>query len=176
MKEDYAIVLEYLPNGYALENKRIPIIQAIGEDSLILLELIPKKGVKIDPEERVYIGEGKREKISYISERLKREKLTESAKNELKRVISQRIDQDETRFLKFFNESVALNKRMHQLELLPGLGKKYVKEILREREIEKFSSFENLRKRIPNLQDPKKILERRIFKELTEFERYNLLI
>ena len=44
-KEDYAIILDYLPNGYPLVGKMVPIAQAIGEKTLALLELIPRRGV-----------------------------------------------------------------------------------------------------------------------------------
>lgn len=44
-KEEYAIILEYLPHGYPLEKKMMPIAQAIGEKTLVLLELVPRRGV-----------------------------------------------------------------------------------------------------------------------------------
>ena len=84
-KEETAIILEYLPNGYPLEKKMLPIAQAIGEKNFTLLELVPRRGVAITIGEKVYIGEGKRDKISYILGRLKREKLTEPAKNQLQK-------------------------------------------------------------------------------------------
>ena len=62
-REDYAIVLEYLPNGYPLEKKMMPIAQAIGKTNFTLLELVPRRGVTIDIGKEVYIGEGKRNKI-----------------------------------------------------------------------------------------------------------------
>jgi len=73
-KEEQAIVLEYLPNGYPLEGKMMPLAQVIGESNLTLLELVPRKGVSLETGERVYIGEGKREKVYYILGKLKREK------------------------------------------------------------------------------------------------------
>ena len=75
-KEEHAVVLEYLPNGYPLEGKLMPVAQAIGEKNLTLLELAPRKGVSLDVGERVYIGEGKRDKIYYILGRLPKEKIT----------------------------------------------------------------------------------------------------
>ena len=47
-KEEYAIILEYLPNGYPLERRMMPIAQAIGEKSLILLELVPRRGISLE--------------------------------------------------------------------------------------------------------------------------------
>ena len=60
-KEEYAIILDYLPYGYPLEGKMMPIAQAIGENNFTLLQLIPRKGMSLQLKERVYIGEGKRE-------------------------------------------------------------------------------------------------------------------
>lgn len=173
-KEEHAIVLDYLPHGYPLEGKMIPIAQAIGEENLVLLELVPRRGMHLEVGEQVYIGEGKREKIYYILGRLQREKLTESAKEHLERVIEGVVKKDEKRFVDFFNKAEAINKRVHQIELLPGMGKKYTKEIITQRNIKEFESFEDIRKRVPNLPFPEKAIERRIFQELTGFERYSL--
>lgn len=59
IKEEFAIVLEYLPNGYPLEGKLMPLAQAIGEINLTLLELVPRRGIDLEIGEKVYIGEGK---------------------------------------------------------------------------------------------------------------------
>src|SRR3990167_2579317 len=173
-KEEHAIVLDYLPNGYPLERKMMPIAQAIGEKNLTLLELVPRRGMSFEVGEKVYIGEGKRDKVYYILGRLQREKLTETAKQHLEKVIEIIVKEREQEFVEFFNKAEAINKRVHQLELLPGLGKKYTKEILAQRGIGKFESFEDMKKRIPNLPLPEKTIEKRILLELTEFERYNL--
>ena len=166
-KEDYAIVLECLPNGYPLEKKMMPIVQAIGEKNLTLLELVPRRGITLKIGEKVYIGEDKRDKISYILGRLKREKLTEQAKEQLQEVIKTLVQESEQKFVDFFNKALAINKRVHQIELLPGFGKKHMQEILKQREEKKFDSFEEMKKRIQNLPDPQKAIEKRIFQELT---------
>jgi putative nucleotide binding protein len=175
-KEQYAIILEYLPNGYPLAMKMMPLAQAIGETNLTLLELVPRRGVNLDSGEKVYIGEGKRDKIYYILGKLHREKLTESAKSQLKEFITEIIKKQESRFIEFFNESGAINKRIHQIELLPGMGKKHMQEILKQRKESKFISFEDMKNRIQNLPDPEKAIEKRIFKELTSLERHNLFV
>ena len=175
-KEEYAIVLEYLPNGYPLERKMMPIAQAIGEVNLTLLELVPRKGASLEIGERVYIGEGKRDKVYYILGRLNREKITESAKTRLQEFIKQAVAQKEQKFLDFFNKSEAINKRIHQIELLPGFGKKHMQEILKQRKEKPFASLEEMKERIANLPDPQKAVEKRIFQELTERERYNLFV
>lgn len=175
-KEEYAVVLDFLPNGYPLEKKMMPIAQAIGKENFTLLELVPRKGVSLEIAEEVYIGEGKREKVYYILGRLKREKLTESAKTQLQEFIEKRVKEKEKEFVDFFNKAQAINKRTHQVEFLPGFGKKHMKEILEQRRIKEFESFEDMKDRISNLPDPEKAIEKRIFQELTNIERFNLFI
>jgi len=175
-KEEYAIVLEYLPNGYPLEGKMMPLIQAIGETNLTLLELVPRRGISVEIGEQVYIGEGKRPKIYYILGRLHREKLTETAKEQLKEFIAKIVKEKEQKFVEFFNKAEAINKRIHQIELVPGMGKKHMQEILKQRKEKEFESFEDMKKKIQNLPDPEKAIEKRIFKELTNLERYNLFV
>lgn len=175
-REENAIVLEFLPNGYPLERKNMPIAQAIGTNELTILELVPRRGVVLEVGEQVYIGEGKRDKVYYILGRLPREKLTESAKDELLKVIEKYVIEHEEKYLEFFNNSLAINKRIHQIELLPGMGKKHMREILEKREEKKFESFDEMKQRVSNLPDPAKAVEKRIFQELTTLERYNLFI
>ncbi len=175
-KEEYAIILEYLPNGYPLERKMMPIAQAIGELNLTLLELVPRRGESLKIGERVYIGEGKRDKIYYILGRLHKEKITEAAKNQLQEFIKKIIGKREKKFIEFFNKSDAINKRIHQIELLPGFGKKHMREILKHRREKPFESLKDIKKRIQNLPDPEKAIEKRIFQELISFERYKLFV
>ena len=175
-KEEHAMVLDYLPNGYPLEGKMIPIAQAIGEVNLTILELAPRKDAVLSVGERVYIGEGKRDKIYYILGRLNKEKLSESAKERLSEFIEEYVKKNEKKYVEFFNKSSAINKRVHQIELLPGFGKKHMKEILMSREEKEFDNFEDMKKRIQNLPDPEKALSKRIFQELTTFERYRLFV
>lgn len=173
VREEYAIILEYLPNGYPLEGKLMPMAQAIGLN-LTLLELAPRRGVELKIGEKVYIGEGKRDKIYYILGRLPKEKLTESAKDQLHEFLQELVKEKEKEFINFFNKSEAINKRIHQIELLPGFGKKHMDEIVDKREEKEFESFEDMKKRIQNLPDPQKAIEKRIVQELTTSERYNL--
>jgi len=175
-KEEYAIVLDFLPYGYPLEGKMIPVAQAIGEKSLILLQLVPRKGITLQPKEKVYIGEGKRDKIYYVLGRLPREKLTENAKMHLEDFSKGIVDEREKEFVEFFNKADAINTRVHQLELLPGFGRKHTQEILKEREKKQFISFNDIKKRISSLPDPKKAVEKRILEELTTIQRHNLFV
>jgi len=175
-KEEYAIVLDFLPYGYALEKKMMPIAQAIGKNHLTLLEIVPRRGVKLEVREEVYIGPGKRDKVYYILGRLPQDKLSESAKNVLSEHLEKQIEADEKKFLVFFNEAEAINTRLHQFELLPGFGKKHTIAIIEARKEKPFESFEDLKKRVSNLPDPKNAIVKRITSEIAGKERYNLFI
>lgn len=175
-KEDNVIILEYLPNGYPLEGKHMPLAQAVGTVNLTLLELVPRKGISLEAGEEVYIGEGKRDKIYYILGRLQKEKLTEAAKKHLVEFVEGIVKEREEEYVTFFNKAEAINKRIHQLELLPGLGKKYMTEILKQRQEKEFESFDDIRNRVSNLPFPEKIIEKRIIQELSEEVRYNLFV
>lgn len=178
-KEEYMIVLDYLPNGHPSARpsyKSTPIVQGIGESKFALLECIPRKNIHLQPYDRVYIGEGKRDEIYRILGRIGPEKLTETAKVELKYVVEELVEIQESKFVEFFNKAQSLTIRLHQLELLPGIGKKHMKAILEERKKRKFESFEDIKKRIKLIPDPVKIISRRILAELEENEKYYLFV
>jgi putative nucleotide binding protein len=175
-KEEHAIILDYLPYGYPLEGKMVSIAQAIGAEHFTLLQLVPRKGISLQTKEEVYIGPGKREKIYYILGKLPREKLTENSKLVLNEFVQSMVSEKEHEFIKFFNEAESINTRLHQLELIPGFGKKHMKQILDVRKEKPFEGFEDMKKRIPSLPDPRKAVEKRIMEELTSLQRHNLFI
>ena len=175
-KEEKAIILDFLPNGYPLEGKMLPVAQAIGTKYFALLQLVPRRGVTLQLKEEVYIGEGKRDKIYYILGRLPKEKITETAKIQLQEFVEGVVSNEEKRFVEFFNNAQPINTRLHQLELLPGFGVKHTKAVVEEREKKSFESFEEIKRRIPNLPYPKKAIDKRILEELEQVERYKLFV
>lgn len=175
-KEEYAIVIDYLPYGYPLEKKMMPIAQAVGKKDLTLLELVPRRGIKLEVGEEVYIGEGKRDKIYYILGKLPLDKISENAKNFLQTYIEKQVAEDEKKFVDFFNNAQPINVRLHQLELLPGFGKKHMNAILEERKNKPFENFEDLKNRVSNIPDPKTTIVKRIIEELNGEERHPLFI
>ncbi|MBW2966797.1 DUF655 domain-containing protein [Candidatus Woesearchaeota archaeon] len=179
-KEENAIVLDFLPNGYPSDTRpmhmKTPIAQALGIERFTLLELVPKKGIFLQPYEEVYIGEGKREKIHHIIGKLPIEKLTSTAKSELEYVIKDLVDKNEKRFIDFFNKAGPLTTRMHQLELLPGLGKKHMWEILEARKDKIFESFNDIKKRVKLMPDPKKTIIKRIISEIQGKEKHLIFV
>jgi len=179
-KEEKAVVLDFLPNGYPFDPRpshiKNAIAQAIGSRHFVLLELVPKKGIYLQPHEDVYIGEGKRDKIHHIIGKLPISKLTQTAKSELSYVISDSVKQNEKQFVDFFNKSQPLSTRMHQLELLPGLGKKHMWEIVEARSEKPFESFADLKARVRLMPDPEKLIMKRVMMELEGNEKHNLFV
>ncbi len=180
IKEDHAVVLDFLLNGYPSDarpsHRKTPIVQAIGKDHFTLLELVPKKDVFLQPYEEVYIGEGKREKIHHINWSLNMEKLTESARAELEFIVKDIVAAQEKRFVYFFNKASPISTRMHQLELLPGVGKKHMWEIIEKRREKEFASFKDIKDRVKLMPDPEKAIVRRIVDELADIERKKIFV
>ena len=178
IREEDAIVLDFLPNGYPFDttpvHKKTPIVQALGKNHFILLELVPKKGIFLQPYEEVYVGEGKRDKIHHILGKIPSEKLTETAKMELEFVVKDIVEKNERKFVDFFNLAEPINTRRHQLELLPGVGKKHMWEIIKQREEKLFESFEDIKNRISLLPDPKRAIIKKIIADIKGEEKHKL--
>ena len=178
-REEEAIVLDFLQNGYHSDSRpshlKSAIAQAIGKTHFMLLELVPKKGVFLQPYEIVYIGEGKRDKIHHIIGKLEMEKLSSTARSELDFVITDVVKQQEAKIVEFFNKAQPLSTRMHQLELLPGLGKKHMWEIIEERK-EPFKDFADIKKRVHLMPDPQKLVVKRILAELSGSEKHKIFV
>ena len=180
VKEEFVVVLDFLPNGYPFDKRplhlRTAIAQAMGKNHFILLELVPKKGVFLQPGKEVYIGEGKRDEIHHIIEKIPSEKLTQTAKFELENSIEKIVISNEAKFVDFFNKAQPINIREHQLELLPGLGKKHMWQVLEERDKKLFESFSDIKKRVKLMPDPMKAIIKRIIHEIEGKEKYHLFV
>jgi putative nucleotide binding protein len=178
VREEQAIVLDFLEHGYPFEqgNMKTAIAQALGLSHLTLLELVPKKGVFLQPYQEIYIGEGKREEIHHIKGRIPLDKLTSTGRNELPHAIKTLIDKHPERFIVFFNKAQPLSMRMHQLELLPGVGKKHMWEVLQARKEKPFADFEDLRTRVKLLPNPKQVVVKRIMAEMEGKEKHKIFV
>ena len=162
--EEFAIVLDYLAKGKSTSFRPEPLAQVLGTSFFTLLEVIPKEELLIL--EKVYVGKDKRDKILQIKKRLNFNELTSNSVVELEKALEKIILEDEARFVKFFNASGAITIKRHQLELLPGLGKKHMMDILAERSKKPFENFKELEQRIPLMPGPLKTVVKRIIEEL----------
>ena len=176
MKDDYIIVLDFLSRGHADSRSAEPIAQGIGSVFLSLLEVVVKPELVVKPGDLLYIGDKKRDHVKYVKGRVKYDELTGYAKNELENVIDKIITQNEKKFVDFFNIAGPVSTRLHSLELLPGIGKKHMWAIIGQRKIKKFESFDDLKKRVDMLPDPKRMIKRRIINELRETDRHRLFV
>jgi len=172
--EENAVVLDFLPVGKSTDMTKEPLAQLLGESYFTLLEAVPKPGISLALGERVYVGKDNRDKVDHIKGRILYDQLTNASRNELKNAISQIIKMREADFVGFFNRSGAITMRLNQLELLPGIGKKHMQDILSEREKKPFESLADMGKRVSLLPDPVHLIEMRIEQELHGNEKYYL--
>ncbi len=175
-KDDYIIVLDFLPHGKPNDRKAEAVAQGIGEKFLNLLEVAIKDEVTLKANDRIYVGDEKRDQVKYIRGRISYDELTNYAKNMVVEIVTNLIDKDEKRFVNFFNKAGPVTTRLHSLELLPGIGKKHMWDIVGERKKKPFESFKELQERVPMLPDPKKIVIRRIVEDLEGKDRYKLFV
>lgn len=175
-KDDYIIVLDFLPHGKPSDRKAEPVAQGIGEKFLNLLEIAVKDGVTLKANDRVYVGDDKRDQVKYIRGRISYDELTNYAKNMVVEVVTGLVDKDEKRFVNFFNKTGSITTRLHSLELLPGIGKKHMWDIIGERKKKPFESFKEIQERVPMLPDTKKMVIKRVIEDLEGKDRYKLFV
>jgi putative nucleotide binding protein len=111
-----------------------------------------------------------------INRKISYDELTATAKAELPYVVEEIVKNNEERFVKFFNLAPPVTNRLHSLELLPGIGKKHMWEILEARKKEPFKSFEELKERVKGLPDPTKMISKRVVDEIMGKDRYKLFV
>ncbi|MBT8172011.1 DUF655 domain-containing protein [Candidatus Bathyarchaeota archaeon] len=174
--EEYAYVLDYLPHGRAGTRpgyRAGALIQVVGEEYFTFLEAIAREGVVLGTSDRVYVGKDSRRKITYIIGRINYDDLTSNAKMELSGTVEKIVINREKWFINFFNTAHAVTPRMHALELIPGIGKKYMWQIIDERDRKPFQSLEDLQTRA-NMPTPSKLIARRILEEVSGDSKYRL--
>lgn len=177
-KDEYVRILDFLPRGKSEmpPHKRKPIAQAVGEKYFSLLEIAPRPKVTFEVGERVYIGEGVRDKVDHIERRIRYDWLTPTAKTELKIILEDIIKDNEERFIEFYNTVGTISTRLHKLEILPRIGKRHREDILNERSIKLFKSFDDMQKRVKNIPDPARVLVEKIIQELKGESKYYLFV
>lgn len=167
--DTYGVVLDVLPHGRSdadePQYRRSPVIYAVGNDHFSLYELTIGDDadisigdqIKIRPDFEPGIERGRQ--IEY-------EALSDGAQSELEYVIEEIVEAQESQFVDFFNEAQPVSLRLHQLNLLPGIGDKLRDNILDQRKRGPFDSFDELEERVSGLHDPKSIVVDRISAEV----------
>jgi putative nucleotide binding protein len=175
-KDEWAIVLDYLPHGYYGMRISQPVSQVVGEEYFSLLEVIVREGIHLKVGLRVYIGDGKREEVKFIKRRIEFKDLTTAAKEEVADVVEEIVKTKPSKFLEFFNRAGPITTRLHQLELLPGIGKKHLWAIIAAKKENEFKSFDDLKKRVSMLPDPEKMIIKRILEEMEDKDKYRIFV
>jgi putative nucleotide binding protein len=165
----YGVVLDVLAHGRSdadePQYRRSPVIYAVGVEHFSLYELILGDDADISIGDRIRIRPDFEDGIER-GRQVEYDGLSDGARSELEYVIEEIVEAEEARFLDFFNESQPVSLRLHQLNLLPGIGDKLRDTILDQRKRRPFESFEDLESRVSGLHDPKSIVVDRIKAEL----------
>ena len=175
--EEYAYVLEYKSRikSTTVRGRTGTIIVAIGEERLTLLEILGIEGSTFDVGERIYIGKEGRTKVESVLGKMDYTKISDPAKNEIPRVVTLIVTQNEKKFVDYINNAQPLTPRVHALELIPGIGKTYLDVIIKEREKSLFENFNDIEKRA-GLKEPINHLSQRIVEEISGETRMNLFV
>jgi putative nucleotide binding protein len=175
--EEFAYALDFMPRGksIAIKGREGPLVQAIGEERLTLLELLAMENQDFEVGEKVKIGKEGREKIVSVLGKLEYEELSPESKASLSTVVEGLVKGDEAKYVACFNDLQPLTPRLHGLELIPGIGKTFMKEIVEMREKQAFTSFEDVQKRV-GLREPAKMIAKRIVEELSGESRVSLFV
>ncbi len=181
--EDYAYVLDIFP---AAQRRHVAthhavgrsefIVQLLGEEYFTLLEAAVSERYKPTIGMRIYIGRDAPRELIRIVRRIGIEDLTETARLNLEATIQRVVNENEQRFVDFFNKSNPLTPRLHALELIPGVGKKMLQKLLEERDAKPFESYEDVKNRV-GLLDPPGAISKRILDELmNKEEKYRIFV
>jgi putative nucleotide binding protein len=164
-----AVVLDVLPHGRTEDDRpqyqKQPLAYALGIEDFRLFELV------VDGDADVSIGDSIDVDDSDLIDRrhdVDYDDLPGGAASELEYAVEDLVTGDEQRFVDFYNEAQPITLRLHQLNLLPGIGKKLRNALLDERDRRPFQSFEDLQARVSGLHNPREVLVERIMEELRE--------
>lgn len=174
-KDEDIKVLDFLEHGRPGQ-KGEPVAQGVGTEYYNLLEVVMRDDERPKGGENLYIGEGERDRVKYIKDRISYDDLTGNAQKELEYVLPELIKDKEEDFVEFFNKASPVTPRRHAFELLPGIGSKHMQKLLDERQKGDFESFADLKERVPSMPDPVNVLSKRIKQELKGEEKRNLFV
>ncbi len=98
--------------------------------------------------------------------------LSDFAKKTLEEALKKVLREKEEFFVNFFNLATPINIRLHSLNLLKGIGRKTLLQLIRCREKTPFKSYEEIKKIIKT--DPVEALAEKILEEIRGEARYYL--
>jgi len=174
--ENQVYILDVLPYGDPVRGISHPLVQSIGDEKFLLIELRPEIGVlsSLRPGEKLDLATGVEAKVVHFLRVIRYEDLTGNAKAMLKDVVTSIVLSKEKVFVEFFNRAQPLSKKAHELELLKGIGKKTLWKILEERSRKPFDSFAEIEKRVGI--KPVELIVNRILEEISEPQTHYLFV
>lgn len=177
IKKDRIVqILDILLHGHFSNDvpmhKQRPIVQLISLEDFVLYEVAFIKDSDLKVQEKGIYGDFKEaHKLGRVTKKIDYDDLTPTSKALLNSVLEARIREETEEFLYFFNNSVSITPRLHQLQLIPGVGNKLMWEIIETRNRKKFESFEDISERT-SISDPINLLVKLIVKELGRDVKY----
>jgi putative nucleotide binding protein len=176
--EQPAVVLDFLPHGRTKDDRpqyqKEPLAYVLGTETFGLFELVLDDDTGISIGDRIDIQN--HEGIQRVNH-IEYDDLPGGATSELDYAIEELVEAEEQRFVDFYNDAQPITLRLHQLNLLPGIGKKLRNNVLDERKRKPFESFEELEERISGLHNPREVLVERIIEELREEDlKYRIFV
>lgn len=167
-----AVVLDYLAHGRTDDGspqyQRSPLAYALGTDEFDLFEIVFEEGAGVSIGDRIAVQPADARESIETLRKIEYDDLSGGAQSELEYVVEEVVEEDVDRFVNFYNEAQPITLRLHQLNLLPGIGKKLRNTILDERKRKPFESFDELEERVGGLHDPKGVIAERIIEEIRE--------
>ena len=175
--EEYAYVLDYDSKGRSktVRGREGIIITALGEERLTLLEILGSESSIFEIGEKVYIGKEGRTKVESVLGKLEYDNISSTAQNEVRSVVESIVTNNDKRFVDYVNNARPLTPRKHSLELIPGIGKTYLKLILEQISRNKFSDYKDMEERA-GLKDPVNHITKRIMEEITGETLFHLFV
>jgi putative nucleotide binding protein len=151
------------------------IITALGEDRLTLLEILGVEDSTFDIGEKIYIGKEGRTKVQSVLGKLDYKQISGSSQSELDNVVKTIVTENEQRFVDYINNAQPLTPRKHSLELIPGIGKTYLKVIIEQINKQKFVNYKDMEERA-GLKEPVNHLSKRILEEISGETQFRLFV
>ena len=175
--EEYAYVLDFTSQGKSktVRGRDGIIIVALGEERLTLLEILGVDDSTFDVGEKIYIGKEGRTKVQSVLGKLDYEQITDTAQIELENVVNTIVTKNEQRFVDYINNAQPLTPRKHSLELIPGIGKTYLKLIIEQINKQKFLNYKDMEDRA-GLKEPVNHLSKRILEEIAGETQFRLFV
>ncbi|MDP6857326.1 MAG: DUF655 domain-containing protein [Candidatus Nitrosopelagicus sp.] len=175
--EEYAYVLDFcsMAKSKTVRGRDGIIITALGEDRLTLLEILGVEDSTFDIGEKIYIGKEGRTKVQSVLGKLDYKQISGSSQSELDNVVKTIVTENEQRFVDYINNAQPLTPRKHSLELIPGIGKTYLKVIIEQINKQKFVNYKDMEERA-GLKEPVNHLSKRILEEISGETQFRLFV